>query len=204
MRAMTPERSASVVDLVRPDLERAPRRSVEIECALGRTLVPGVFEQLGHRLGGEGVTVAADHEGIGPAVAIDDRAVLVAQDDALGERVEGAAQPDGVRARFGDRLGGAAGDLLQVGERDFDVVLVLWGIEAQSGAERREPLGDGTPARAAAEEGGHQSDNYAGSDRNCDEDDFLRLAEIDFPRRTQQHTPNMAGLNRWGEPLCRA
>ncbi len=174
MSAMTPERPASVVDLARPDLQRAPRRTVEVERALGRTLVPGVLEQFGHRLGGQGVTVAADHQGVGAAVAIDHGAVLVAEDDALGEGVEGAAQADGVGARLGDRLGGAAGHLLEVGERCLDVVLVLGRVEPQPGAEGGEPLGDGPPARAPAEQRRHQADQDADGDRNGDEDDLLR------------------------------
>ena len=96
-----PERPASVVDLAGAHLQRAPRRAVEVERALGRSLVPGVLEDLGHRLGGEGVAVAADHQGIGAPVAVDHGAVLVAQDDALGERVERAPEPDGVGAGLG-------------------------------------------------------------------------------------------------------
>ena len=77
---------------------------------------PGVLEQLGHGLGRQRVAVPADHEGVGPPVAVDHRAALVTEDDALGESVEGAAQPDGVCARFGHRLGRTARDLLEVGQ----------------------------------------------------------------------------------------
>ena len=111
-----PERPPPVIDLARPHLQRAPGRSVEVERALGRALVPGVLEQLGHRLRGQGVAVAADHERVGAPVAVDHAAVLVAEDDALGQRVEGAPQPDGVGAGLGHGLGGAAGDLLEVGQ----------------------------------------------------------------------------------------
>ena len=150
------ERPAAVVDLAGAHLERAPGRAVEVERALRGTLVPRVLEYLGHRLGGEGITVAADHQGIGAAVAIDHRAVLVAEDDALGERVERAPQADGVRARLGDGLGGAAGDLLEVGEGDLDVVLVLGRIEAQAGAEGGQALADGPAPGSAPELGGQR------------------------------------------------
>ena len=68
-----PERPPAVVDLAGPHLQGAPGRTVEIERALGRALVPGVLEQLGHRLGGQGVAVAADHQGVGAAVAVDEQ-----------------------------------------------------------------------------------------------------------------------------------
>ena len=110
-----PERAAPVVDLAGAYLQCAPGRAVEVEGALRRALVPGVLEDVGHRLGGEGVTLAAHHEGVGPAVAVDDGAVLVAEHHALGQGVERAPEADGVRARLGHRLGGAAGDLLQIG-----------------------------------------------------------------------------------------
>ncbi len=97
------EGAAAVVDLAGPHLERAAGRAVEIERAFRGTLVPRVLEYLGHRLCGEGITVAADHKGVGAAVAIDHRTVLVAEDDALGEGVERAPEPDGVRARLGRR-----------------------------------------------------------------------------------------------------
>ena len=134
------ERPAAVVDLAGPHLEGAPGRAVEVERALGRTLVPGVLEHLGHRLGGQGIAVAADHQGVGAAVAVDHGPVLVAQDHALGEGVEGAPQPDGVRAGLGDGLGGAAGHLLEVGQGGLDVVLVLGRVEAEAGAESGEAL----------------------------------------------------------------
>ena len=82
------QRPPAVVDLAGAHLERAPGRTVQVERALGRPLVPGVLEQLGHRLGGQGVAVAAHHERVGPAVAVDHGPVLVAEHDALGERVE--------------------------------------------------------------------------------------------------------------------
>ncbi len=87
-----PERPTAVVDLAGPHLQRPPRRAVEIERALGRALVPGVLEHLGHRLGGQGVAVPADHQGVGAPVAVDHGAVLVAEHDALGQacRASGA------------------------------------------------------------------------------------------------------------------
>ena len=130
-----PERPAAVIDLAGPHLQRAAGRSVQVEGALGRPLVPRVLEHLGHRLGRQGVAVAADHQGVGAPVAVDHGAVLVAQDHALGERVERAPQADGVRAGLGDGLGGATGHLLQVGQGGLDVVLVLGGVEAEPGPE---------------------------------------------------------------------
>ena len=131
------ERPAAVVDLARPHLQRAPGRPVEVERALGRSLVPGVLQDLGHRLGGQGVTVAADHQGVGAAVAVDHGAVLVAEDDALGEGVERAPQADGVGAGLGHGLGGPAGHLLEVGQRGLDVVLVLRADRAPGGCRGR-------------------------------------------------------------------
>ena len=61
-----PERAAAVVDLAGPHLQGAPGRAVEIERALGRALVPGVLEQLGHRLGGQGVAMPARPSGRWP------------------------------------------------------------------------------------------------------------------------------------------
>ena len=146
--------TTAVVDLAGPHLQRAPRRTVEVEGAFGRTLVPGVLEQLGDRLGGQGVAVAADHQGVGPAVAVDDGPVLVAEDHALGQRVERAAEPDGVGAGLGDGLGRSAGDLLEVGQRGLDVVLVPGRVEPEAGAQCGDPLGDGPASRAPPEERG--------------------------------------------------
>ena len=196
------ERPAPVVDLVRPHLQRAPGRAVEVERALRRALVPGVLEELGHRLGGEGITVAADHQGIGPAVAIDHGAVLVTEHDALGEGVEGAAQADGVRARLGHGLRGAAGDLLEVGERGLDVVLVLGRIETRGGC--RGPTGAGRwPAGPTAGRGAPPPGRRARTPPTAMAtiENLLGLAQIDFAGPTQRHAPNMAGLNRRGEPL---
>ncbi len=132
-----PERPAAVVDLAGAHLQRAPGRAVEVEGALGRALVPGVLQDVGHRLRGQGVAVAADHEGVGPAVAVDHGAVLVAEHHALGEGVERAPEPDGVGARLGHGLGGAAGDLLQVGQGGLDVVLVLRADRGRGGCRGR-------------------------------------------------------------------
>ncbi len=49
------ERPPAVVDLAGADLQGAPGRAVQVERALGRALVPGVLEDVGHRLGGQGV-----------------------------------------------------------------------------------------------------------------------------------------------------
>ena len=191
-----PERPPPVVDLAGAYLQRAPGRAVEVEGALGRTLVPGVLQDVGHRLGGQGVAVAADHQGVGPPVAVDHGAVLVAEHDALGEGVERAAEPDGVRARLGHGLGRAAGDLLEVGEGGLDVVLVLGRIEAEAGAEGGQALRDGPPPRAPPEHGGDEADQHADGNGDRNEDELLGHAQIDFPRPTERHAPNMTGLER--------
>ncbi len=188
-----PEGAAAVVDLARPHLQRAPGRAVEIERALRRAFVPGALQQLGHRLRGQGVAVAADHEGVGAPVAVDHAAVLVTEDDALGQRIERAPEPDGVRAGLGHRLRGTAGDLFEVGQRRLDVRLVLGRIESQSRAERGEALGDRPLSGATAETGGqghaddvdddgaqHERDARGGGQRNK------------FP--ATDHAPNMTGL----------
>ncbi len=192
------ERPAPVVDLAGAHLQRAPGRAVEVEGALGRALVPGVLQDVGHRLGGQGVTVAADHQGVGAPVAVDHRAVLVAQHDALGERVERAAQADGVGARLGHRLGGPAGHLLEVGQRGLDVVLVLGRIEAQAGAEGGEALRDGPPPRAPSEQGGHEADEHAGGHGDRNERTSWVWLRLTSPGPTQRHAPNMTGLGRAG------
>ena len=125
--------------------------------------------------------MAADHQRVGAAVAVDHRAVLVAEHDALGEGVERAAQPDGVGAGLGHGLGRPAGDLLQVGQGGLDVVLVLGRIEAEAGAEGGQALRDGPPPRAPPEQGGHEADQHADHDGDRDEDDLLGHAQIDFP-----------------------
>ena len=194
------ERAAAVVDLAGPHLERSAGWPVEIERALGQSLVPGVLEDLGHRLGGQGIAVAADHQGIGAPVAVDHRAVLVAEDHALGEGVERAPEADGVGAGLGHRLGGAARDLLEVGEGGLDVVLVLGRVEAEPAAERRQPLRDRPPPRTPSEHGGHESDQHADGNGNDQEQDLLGPAQIDLPHRMQRHVPNMTGLERARRP----
>ena len=177
-----PEGTAAVVDLAGPHLESAAGRTVEVEGALGRALVPGVLEYLGHRLCSEGVTVAADHQRVGPSVAVDDRPVLVAQHHALGEGVEGAPEADGVGAGLGDRLCGTPRDLLQVGQGRLDVVLVLGWIEAQAGAESGQPLRDGPAARPAPKERSHHPDEGTREDGADDDEDLLGLAQVDLGR----------------------
>ena len=133
-----PEWPASVVDQPGPHGQRLAGRPVEVERPLGGPVLPGVLQQLGHRLGGQGIAVAVVHQGHGPGVAEGHVAVLVADDDPLGKGVEGPAQPDGVGAGLGDRLGGLAGDLLQVAEQRLDAPFVGW-LDSQ-------PVGQGGQA----------------------------------------------------------
>ena len=180
------ERAAAVVDLARPHLQCAPGRPVEVERALGRSLVPGVLQDLGDGLGGQGVTVAADHQGVGAAVAVDHGAVLVAEHHALREGVERAPQADGVGAGLGHGLGGPTGHLLEVGQRDLDVALVLGRIEPQAGAEGGQALRDGPAARTPPEPGGDESHQHADDDHARDDHDLLGLAQIDLrPGRSE-------------------
>ena len=83
------ERPSAVVDQPGAHGEGLAGRTVEVEGALGRALLPGVLQQLGHGLGGQGVAVAVVHEGHGPGVAEGDLAVLVAHDDPLGAGCRG-------------------------------------------------------------------------------------------------------------------
>jgi PAS domain-containing protein len=171
------------------DLYGPPRRTLQVRARQiddGRRPlgVIALIEDVGHRLGGEGVAVAADHQGVGAPVAVDHRAVLVAQHDALGQGVERPAEPDGIGARLCHRLGGAAGDLLQVGEGGLDVVLVLGRIEAEAGAERGQTLRDGPPPRPPPEHGGDEADHDADGNGDRNEDELLGHTQTDFPRPT--------------------
>ena len=107
-----PERPPAVVDEPGTHSKCLPGRSVQVERALCRPLLPGVLQELGHRLGGERVTVPVVHEGHGAGIAEGDLSVFVTDDDALGQGVEGTTEPDRIRAGFGDRLSGLARHLL--------------------------------------------------------------------------------------------
>ena len=54
-----------------------------------------------------------------------------------------------------------AGDLLEVGQRGLDVVLVLGRVEAEPGAEGGQALGDGPTPRPAPEQRRHHADEHA-------------------------------------------
>ena len=205
MSAMTPRgrRPSSIWRARTCNVRRG--RPVQIERALRRTFVPGALEQLGHRLRRQRVAVPAHHERIGPPVAVDHGAVLVAEDDALRQRIEGAPEADGVRARFGHRLRRPTGDLLEVGEGGLDVRLVLGWVEAQSRPECGEPLGDGPSPRAPPQPGGHGDGDDEEDDRG-DHDDhttggaqrkqFLATdhdPQYDSPGRALVHKPGSAG-----------
>ena len=129
------EWAPAVVDLAGPHLQRPARRPIQIERALRRTFVPRALQELGHRLRRQRVAVPADHERVGAPVAVDHVAVLVAEDDALRQRIERAPEADGVRAGLGHRLRGPTCDLLEIGQRRLDVRLVLGRIEAQPRTE---------------------------------------------------------------------
>ena len=64
--------------------------------------------------------MAAAHQCEGAAVTKDHFTVLVTDDHGLGEGIEDLAQPDGVCARIGDRLGRMLGRALDVTKRILD------------------------------------------------------------------------------------
>ena len=115
-----PEGTAPVVDDLRADGEGAPGRPVEIEDPRRRPFAPRVGEKLLHRLRRQRITVATTHHRVGAGVAEDVLAVLVADDHALGKRVESAPEPDGVRRRLLHRLGRVLDPVLDVAERSLD------------------------------------------------------------------------------------
>ena len=150
------------------DREGAPRRSVEVDGALGAAAVPRLGQQLGDGLGGDRVAVATRHELVGVLVAVQHGAGLVAQHEPERERVERAAQPDRLGARLGDRLGGRAGDLLEVAEGSLDAAVVRRRVLAPS----REPSAESrwaiarrsrAPTDERADEDGDDGDAGGGS-----------------------------------------
>ncbi len=112
-------------------------RAVEVEGLVRRALLPGIGEQVDDGLGGQGVTVSTSHQSHGARVSEHDGPVLVAHDDTLGERVEGTAQPDGVRRGLGHRLGGAIGDELEVVQRGLDPHAVVFGRSVDTEPRRQ-------------------------------------------------------------------
>ena len=155
------QRAAAVVDDLRAHRQGAPGRAVEVEGALGRPWRPGVGQEVDDGLGRQGVAVAAAHEAVGPGVAEDHLAALVADHDALGEGVEGPAEADGVGRGLGHRLGGPVGDLLEVVEGGLDPGgSRRAALDAEPGGERRQPLLEGVAPRAPAQERGHDDPHH--------------------------------------------
>ena len=105
--AMTPSvRLPSSMTWVRT-VQRAPWWPVEVEHPGRRSLLPRLGQKLGHRLRRQSVPVPASHQGVCSGVTEDVLAVLVADDHALGKRVESAPQPDGVGRGLFHRFRGA-------------------------------------------------------------------------------------------------
>ena len=117
MTASTPSGRRPSSMTVGADGERAPRRSVDVDRALGDAARPAFGEHVGDGLGGDGVAVAAGHEVLGLGVAEDDAASLVAEHQSERQRVERAAKAHRLGARFADRVVGGAGHLFEVAER---------------------------------------------------------------------------------------
>ena len=137
-----PQGAPTVVDELRGHGQGAARRAVEVEGAVCRALLPRIGEQVDHGLRRQCVTVPAAHEPDGAGVAEHDRAVLVADDDPLGQGVEGASQPDGVRRRLGHGLSGAVGDELEVVQSGLDPHAVVLGgrVDAEARRQSRQSL----------------------------------------------------------------
>ena len=136
-----PEGPPPVVDDLGADVEGAPRRTVEIEDSRSRPFAPRLGEKLLHRLRRQRIAVATAHHRVGTGVAEDVLAVLVADDDALGKRVERAAQPDGIRRRLLHRLGRTLDPLLDVAEGPLDAGRACRRCGSRSRAGTRERRG---------------------------------------------------------------
>ena len=175
-----PERPAPVVDEPGAHGQGLPGWAVEVEGALGGTLLPGVLEQLGDGLGGQGVAVPVVHQGHGPGVAEGDLTVLVADDDPLGERVQGPSQPDGVGTGLGDGLGGVAGHFLQVAEDRLHPP-VVGGLHTQPVGQGGQSLLEAAPARPPA---GRVGDDHG---------DHRHHAQDDVPDHIRLHGPSVTG-----------
>jgi hypothetical protein len=103
----------------------------------------------------------------GAGVPEGDVAVLVADDDPLGEGVEGPAQADGVRAGLGDRLGRLAGHPLEVAEHRLDPS-VVGRLHPKAVGQGGQPLLEAPPSGPATQSGGHDDGQDGhGARRRC-------------------------------------
>ncbi len=175
------ERPPPVIDQPRPHGQSLARRSVEIERPLGRTVLPGIFEELGHRLSGQGIPVAVVHQGHRSRVAEGHLTVLVADDHPLRERVERPAQPDGVGAGFRDRFGSLAGHPLEVTEQRFDTVFIRW-FDPQAVGKRGQALLQAAASGPATDPIG-DGDADEGRDAQDDVPDDVRLHRLSMTGR---------------------
>ncbi len=180
-----PEGPAPVVDQPGPHGQGLAGRPVQVEGALGRAVLPGVLQQLGHRLGGQGVAVAVVHQRHRPGVAEGHVTVLVADDDPLGEGVEGPPQPDGVGAGLGHRLGGLAGHPFEVAEHRLDAALV----------GRLDPQAVGQGGQALLQAAAAGPPTQPGGDDHGQDGDH---AQDDVPDHIRLHRLSMTG--RWCGP----
>ena len=151
--------------------------------------LPGVGQQFDHGRGRQRVAVSTPHETDGPGVSEHHLTVLLAHDDALGERVEGVAQADGVGRRLGHRFGGAVGDLLQVVQGRFHSGRVLLrGLHPEAGGQGRQSLLERGATRAPAEDGGQHDPGHGHHGENDEADDGDRVR--DPPGRTHHRSPD--------------
>ena len=156
--ASTPRgrRPSSITDGA--DGQGAPRRPVDVDGPLGDAVEPALGQDVGDRLGGDGVAVAAGHERLGLGVAEEHAAGLVAQHQAEGQGVHRAAQADRLGAGLADGGRGGAGDLLEVARAPSRPGRCRWrGSTPRREPERRQALGDrAVPAPAVDEHADHR------------------------------------------------
>ena len=104
-----PEGTPPFVDQPGPDGQGAPGWAVEVDLALGRSLVPHVLNQLGHCLGGRARRRDGWSSGAWPGRWMRRPCRYHDHSTTLGEGVERSPQADGVGARLSHRLGSRAG-----------------------------------------------------------------------------------------------
>ena len=103
------KRSAAVVDDRRADGQCPARGPVDVDDSFGDAVRPSLGEDLGHGLGGDGVTVATGHEDLGLGVSKDHAAAFVAEHESEGQGIERSLQAHRLGAGLADRRRRGAG-----------------------------------------------------------------------------------------------